>query len=132
MTLKEGGRVRLVEDLALDGAVSLAGDSPAGTGAVVGRLSLGAGCEGTVERLDDHQDLHQSQAVREYLRLKSLLDDYGSQMPPASRKQLEEQVGALEAAWTAHQEQGLHMTVRVRFDNGFVLDGARTTLFTSA
>ncbi|MGW7101928.1 hypothetical protein [Streptomyces sp. NPDC054883] len=69
--------------------------------------------------------------VREYERLKSLLDSFGQDMPPESRRQLEEKVGSLEPAWAAHQEQGAGVTVRVRFDNGFVLDGARDDVFTA-
>ena len=46
MTLEEGRRVRLAEDLGIGEAV--AGEP----GAVVGFLSLGAGIEGTVERVD--------------------------------------------------------------------------------
>lgn len=53
-------------------------------------------------------------------------------MPEASRKQLEEKVASLEPAWTAFQEQKVRVTVRVRFDNGFVLDGAHEELFDSA
>ncbi|MEU2393382.1 hypothetical protein [Streptomyces sp. NPDC007369] len=135
MALKAGRRVRLAEDLELAGAVTPAGGSPADadTGAA-GSLSLylAAGIEGTVERVDEHRDRPQSREVREYVRLKSLLDDFGHQMPPGSRKQLEEQVGSLEPAWTAHQEQQRRPTVRVRFDNGFVLDGAHEELFASA
>lgn len=124
--------MKLAAELGLSGSVGLAGDSAAEAGAVVGSLSLAAGCEGTVERRYERQDRHQSQEVREYVRLKSLLDDFGHQMPPASRKQLAEQVGSLEAEWVAHQERTRHVRVRVRLDNGFVLDDAREDLFTSA
>ncbi|MCJ1676587.1 hypothetical protein MTF65_04320 [Streptomyces sp. APSN-46.1] len=130
MTLIEGQQVKLAADLRVTGAVTVAGDSPTEAGAIAGYLSLAAGTEGTVERVNEDQP--QSQEVREYVRLKSLLDDFGHQMPPGSRKQLEEQVGSLEPAWTAYQEQKLRVTVRVRFDNGFVLDDAREDVFTSA
>ncbi|MFK0256979.1 hypothetical protein [Streptomyces sp. NPDC090445] len=134
MALKEGRRVKLAADLELAGTVTPAGSSPADTGAVGASpvLYLAAGIEGTVERVDEHRDRPQNQQVREYVRLKSLLDDFGHQMPPGSRRQLEEQIGSLEPAWTAHQEQQHRATVRVRFDNGFVLDGAHEQLFTSA
>ncbi|NXY95243.1 hypothetical protein HYE82_12775 [Streptomyces sp. BR123] len=134
MVLKEGLRVKLAADLEWAGAVTPAGGSPADTGAVAGSLSLylAAGIEGTVERVNEHRDRPQTQDVREYVRLKSLLDDFGHQMPPGSRRQLEEQIGTLEPAWSAHQEQQRRATVRVRFDNGFVLDGAHEELFTSA
>ncbi|MEV4430136.1 hypothetical protein ACN9M0_33345 [Streptomyces sp. R-07] len=127
MTLKEGRRVKLAVDLRLSGQVVPAGEPPAEEGAGAGFLALAAGIEGTVERLDE--DRPQSQEVREYERLKSLLDDFGHQMPPGSRGQLEEQVGSLEPAWTAYQERKLRLTVRVRFDNGFVLDDAPGDLF---
>ncbi|MCZ0982315.1 hypothetical protein O1L60_34825 [Streptomyces diastatochromogenes] len=77
-------------------------------------------------------DRPQSHEVREYERLKSLLDDFGHQMPPGSRQQLEERVEGLEPEWTAYQEHGLRPTVRVRFDNGFVLDDAPGDLFTAS
>ncbi len=130
MALKDGQRVKLAADLRLTGSVTLTGDSPA-AGAVAGFLSLASGTEGTVERVDEHLQ-QQSQEVREYVRLKSLLDDFGPQMPPGSRKQLEEQVGSLEPEWIAYQEHRLLVTVRVRFDNGFVLDDAHEDVFTSA
>ncbi|GGU82994.1 hypothetical protein GCM10010275_17750 [Streptomyces litmocidini] len=128
MTLKEGLRVRLAADLRL-GRVVPAGEDPAEEGGGAGFLALAAGVEGTVERVDE--DRPQSHEVREYERLKSLLDDFGHQMPPGSRRQLEEQVGSLEPAWTAHRERVLRLTVRVRFDNGFVLDDAPGDLFTA-
>ncbi|WP_093662097.1 hypothetical protein [Streptomyces wuyuanensis] len=131
MTWKEGQRVKLAAELGLSGSVGLAGDSAA-EAAVVGSLSLAAGCEGTVERRYERQDRHQSQEVREYVRLKSLLDDFGHQMPSASRQQIAEQVSSLEAEWVAHQERTRHVRVRVRLDNGLVLDDAREDLFTSA
>ncbi|MEU1231326.1 hypothetical protein [Streptomyces sp. NPDC005828] len=127
MTLNEDRRVRLTVDLRLDGQVVPADGTSAGTTA--GFLALAAGLEGTVERVDE--DRPQSQEVREYERLKSLLDDFGHQMPPGSRRQLEEQVASLEPEWTAYQERKLRLTVRVRFDNGFVLDDAPGDLFTA-
>ncbi|MFE1869415.1 hypothetical protein ACFW9N_00705 [Streptomyces sp. NPDC059496] len=124
MTLNEGLRVKLAADLTLTGSLTAAGD------AVAGFLALASGTGGTVERVDEHRP--QSGAdVREYERLKSLLDSFGHQMPEGSRKQLQEQVASLEPAWIAFQEQKLRVTVRVRFDNGFVLDGAHEELFTS-
>ncbi|WP_369148058.1 hypothetical protein [Streptomyces sp. R44] len=128
MTLNEGRRVRLTVDLRLAGQVVPAGGADPEAGA--GFLALAAGAEGTVERVDE--DRPQSQEVREYERLKSLLDDFGHQMPPGSRRQLEEQVESLAPAWTAYQERKLRLTVRVRFDNGFVLDDAPGDLFASA
>lgn len=125
MTLNEGRRVRLSVDLRLGGPVTVAD-----TGAEAGFLALAAGAEGTVERVDE--DRPRSPEVREYERLKSLLDDFGHQMPPASRRQLEEQVEALEPEWTAYQERRLRLTVRVRFDNGLVLDDAPGDLFTAS
>ncbi|MFF4263697.1 hypothetical protein ACFY7Y_01480 [Streptomyces virginiae] len=125
MTLNEGLRVRLAEDLTLTGSVTAAGD------AVAGFLALASGAEGTVERVDEHRP-RSGEDVREYERLKSLLDSFGHQMPEGSRKQLEEKVASLEPAWIAFQEQRVRVTVRVRFDNGFVLDGAHEGLFTSA
>ncbi|WP_435189263.1 hypothetical protein [Streptomyces sp. bgisy126] len=125
--LKEGRRVRLTVDLRLAGEVVPAGGPPAETGTGAGFLALAAGAEGTVERVDE--DRPQGPEVREYERLKSLLDDFGHQMPPASRQQLEERVAALEPAWTAYLERKLRTTVRVRFDNGFVLDDAPGDLF---
>ncbi|QES51783.1 hypothetical protein DEJ50_31940 [Streptomyces venezuelae] len=121
MTLEEGQRVKLAADLRLTGSVVAAG---------VGSLSLASGTEGTVERVDEPQELQQSHEVGEYVRLKSLLDDFGHQMPPASRKQLEEQIGALEPDWIAHQQQQPRVTVRVRLDNGFVLEDAHEDVFT--
>ncbi|MFJ5833422.1 hypothetical protein [Streptomyces sp. NPDC093089] len=144
MALHDGQRVKLAADVRLAGSLTLAGDSPrSSTGSadspdsfdpadvVAGSLSLAAGTEGTVERVDEHPK-RESHEVREYLRLKSLLDDFGPQMPPGSRRQLEDQVGSLEADWHAHQSQRLRVTVRVRLDNGFVLDEAREDLFTDA
>ncbi|MEV4947929.1 hypothetical protein [Streptomyces sp. NPDC053755] len=131
MALKDGQRVRLAADLGLHGSLSLTGDTPAATTPVVGLLSLAAGTEGTVERVDQ-QPRVESHEVREYVRLKSLLDDFGPQMPPGSRKQLEDQVGSLEPAWTAYEQQRPGVTVRVRLDNGFVLDEVEETLFTTS
>ncbi|MFD9617623.1 hypothetical protein ACFWB2_10090 [Streptomyces virginiae] len=125
MTLNEGLRVRLTEDLTLTGSVTAAGE------AVAGFLALASGAVGTVERVDEHQP-QSGEDVREYERLKSLLDSFGHQMPEGSRKQLEEKVASLEPTWIAFQEQKVRVTVRVRFDNGFVLDGAHEELFTSA
>ncbi|MFD9686392.1 hypothetical protein ACFXPX_28345 [Kitasatospora sp. NPDC059146] len=105
----------MTEDLGLGEAV--AGD-PA---AAVGFLSLGAGAEGTVERVDG--ELPESEGVREYQRLKALFDDYGHTVPEASRERLVAQLAALEPEWAEHRERGRRVTVRVRLDNGFVLDG---------
>ncbi|MFF2197397.1 hypothetical protein [Streptomyces sp. NPDC058157] len=124
MTLEEGLRVRLAVDIGLAEAVARPGD------AVVGFLSLAAGTEGTVERVEGQRP--PGHAVLEYERLKSLLGDYGHTMPAASRKRLEEEVAALEAEWTAFHGAGSRVTVRVRFDNGFVLDGAHEELLTPA
>jgi len=128
MTLTTGRRVRLVTDLVLTGSVTLAEGSPAEKDAVAGSLALAAGVEGLVERVSERE---QPQEVREYVRLKSLLDDYGPQMPPASRERLEQEVASLETEWRAFQEQGPRVTVRVRLDNGFVLDDVPGGLFTS-
>ncbi|MEU9129346.1 hypothetical protein AB0D08_14775 [Kitasatospora sp. NPDC048540] len=122
MTLEEGRRVRLAEDLGIGEAV--AGD-PA---AAVGFLSLGAGLEGTVERVDG--ELPESEDVREYQRLAALFADYGHTMPEASRDRLEAQIAALEPQWTAHRERGNLATVRVRWDNGLVLDGTHPDVLT--
>ncbi|MFE5659702.1 hypothetical protein ACFQ9H_26310 [Streptomyces sp. NPDC056517] len=119
MTLKVGRRVQLAVELALTGQVALAEESPTEPAAVVGFLALAAGTEGTVEEV--HDDRRESKEVGEYARLKSLLDDFGHQMPPGSRAQLEEQVAALEPAWIAYQEAEIPVRVRVRLDNGFVL-----------
>ncbi|MEU6768092.1 hypothetical protein ABZ916_37015 [Streptomyces sp. NPDC046853] len=123
MTLKAGQRVVLAADTRLT-------DSAEVSGVVVGFLSLAAGTGGTVEQVIGHQE--ESDDVREYERLKSLLDAYGNEMPAESRKQLEENVGALEPAWTAFRERGPRVSVRVRFDNGFILDGAHENVFVSA
>jgi hypothetical protein len=131
MTLDVGQRVRLAADLRLAGTATPTGEPPEGTAAFTASVALAAGIEGTVERVDEHQR-QQSHEVREYLRLKSLLDDFGHQMPSASRRQLQEQVDALEEEWAAHQRRMLHVTVRVRLDNGFVLDDAPEEAFASA
>ncbi|MCX4546200.1 hypothetical protein [Streptomyces sp. NBC_01565] len=123
MALKEGQRVELAVDTRLTDSVEV-------SGLVVGCLSLAAGTGGTVERVIDHQD--ESEDVREYERLKSLLDAFGRDMPPESRRQLEEKVGSLEPAWTAFQERAPRVSVRVRFDNGFILDGADEDVFVPA
>ncbi|MGW7439119.1 hypothetical protein [Streptomyces sp. NPDC054849] len=130
MTLEEGQRVMLAVDLRLTGSVVPAEDSATSADAGAGILYLASGTEGTVERVHEH-DRQQSEEVREYERLKGLLDAFGHQMPPESRNQLEEKVAALEPAWTAYQEDRLRTTVRVRLDNGFVLDGAHEDVFTS-
>uniref|UniRef100_A0AAU2JKZ1 Uncharacterized protein n=1 Tax=Streptomyces sp. NBC_00049 TaxID=2903617 RepID=A0AAU2JKZ1_9ACTN len=130
MTLKEGQRVKLAADLRLTGSLEVAEDSAAPAGAVAGLLYLASGTEGTVERAEENR--HQGEDVREYERLKSLLDSFGDQMPTESRKQAEEKVDSLEPAWTAYQARKLRMTVRVRFDNGFVIDGAHEELLTPA
>ncbi|MFD5084627.1 hypothetical protein ACFWOG_18565 [Kitasatospora sp. NPDC058406] len=122
MTLEEGRRVRLTEDLGI-------GEATAGElGTVVGFLSLGAGIEGTVEGVDG--ELPQSEDAREYERLKALLEDYGHTMPAASRTRLEAEIAALEPTWAAHQEPGARATVRVRWDNGLVLDRAHQDILT--
>ncbi|MFG3343575.1 hypothetical protein ACGF1Z_00740 [Streptomyces sp. NPDC048018] len=129
MTLNVGQRVRLATELRLPGAVTLAGEPSEEPGAFAASLALAAGVEGTVERVDERHR-QQSHEVREYLRLKSLLDDFGPQMPPASRAQLEEQVGSLEGEWAAYRRRVRHVTVRVLLDNGFVLDDAPQEAFT--
>ncbi|MFD9380500.1 hypothetical protein ACFWBH_34145 [Streptomyces sp. NPDC059999] len=123
MTFTEGLRVKLAADTRLTDAIEV-------SGLVVGFLSLAADTEGTVERVVE--DRQETEGVREYERLKSLLDSFGGQMPAESRKQLEEKVGSLEPEWVAFQQQGPRVTVRVRFDNGFVLDDADAAVFTRA
>ncbi|MEV8625193.1 hypothetical protein [Streptomyces sp. NPDC051079] len=131
MKLNVGQRVRLATELVLNGSVAPADrESPEEPGLGGASLALAAGTEGTVERVDAH-DKEQSHEVAEYLRLKSLLDSFGHQMPPASRSQLDDQVAALEPAWTAYRRQRLRVTVRVRLDNGFVLDDAPEEIFAS-
>ncbi|GAA1917526.1 hypothetical protein GCM10009837_48350 [Streptomyces durmitorensis] len=123
MTLRTGQRVVLAADTPLT-------DSAEVSGVVIGFLSLAAGTGGTVEQVVGHQD--ESDDVREYERLKSLLDAFGCEMPTESRRQLEEKVGSLEPAWTAFQERAPRVSVRVRFDNGFILDGAHEDVFVPA
>ncbi|MFJ9948265.1 hypothetical protein [Kitasatospora sp. NPDC091207] len=112
----------MAEDLGIGDAV--AGEA----GAVIGFLSLGAGIEGTVERVDG--ELPQSQEAGEYQRLKALFEDFGHTMPEASRTRLEAEIAALEPHWAAYLERGEQVTVRVRLDNGFVLDGAHQDILT--
>jgi hypothetical protein len=131
MTLNVGQRVRLAADLRLAGSVTPAEEPAEEWAACAASVALAAGIEGTVERVDEHHR-QQSHEVREYLRLKSLLDDFGHQMPPGSRRQLEEQVGVLEEQWAAYQRRTLRVTVRVRLDNGFVLDEVPAGAFVSA
>ncbi|MEU6314340.1 hypothetical protein [Streptomyces sp. NPDC047014] len=135
MAFEAGQRVRLAVDLRLTGSVVAAAEGPEDTGTdadagpVVGSLSLGAGTAGTVERVHAPRQPEQSHEVREYVRLTSLRDDFGHQMPPASRQQLEERIGELEPHWLAYQGQRVLVTVRVRLDNGFVLDEASESVF---
>lgn len=131
MTLSMGQRVRLTADLRLAGSVTPAVETPDETEAFAASLALGAGIQGTVEGLDE-EHRQPGHEVNEYLRLKSLLDDFGHGMPPASRQQLEEQVGSLEEEWIAYQRRILSVKVRVRLDNGFVLDGVPEEVFESA
>ncbi|MFD7797239.1 hypothetical protein [Streptomyces sp. NPDC059759] len=131
MTLNAGQRVRLVADLRLAGSVIPAREPSEETSAFTASLALAAGIEGTVERVDEHHP-EQSHEAREYLRLKALLEDFGHQMPSASRTQLDEQVAALEEHWDAYRRQMLRVTVRVRLDNGFVLDDVPAETFASA
>ncbi|MER8045970.1 hypothetical protein [Streptomyces sp. NPDC094032] len=130
MRLNEGRRVRLAADLALNGSVGPAGEPPAEPGFGAATLALAAGTEGTVERVVEHEK-EPSPEADEYQRLKSLLDSFGHQMPQASRDRLAEQVDALEPAWAAYERQRLRVTVRVRLDNGFVLDDAPEDFFAS-
>ncbi|WP_055563382.1 hypothetical protein [Streptomyces atriruber] len=123
MTLKAGQRVVLAADTRLT-------DSAEVSGVVVGFLSLAAGTGGTVEQVVGHLDA--SDDVREYERLKSLLDTFGYEMPKESRRQLKEKVDSLQPAWTAFQERAPRVSVRVRFDNGFILDGANEDVFVPA
>ncbi|WP_406513673.1 hypothetical protein OG851_37990 [Streptomyces sp. NBC_00161] len=130
MTLKEGQRVKLAADTRLTDWVAMTGEPATPPDAVAGSVYLAAGTEGTVERVVEHQ--HQSHEAREYERLKSLLDTFGREMPTESRRQLEEQVGSLEPAWIAYEEQRHRVTVRVRLDLGFILDDTREEVFTPA
>ncbi|MFB7129672.1 hypothetical protein [Kitasatospora sp. NPDC056273] len=123
MTLKAGQRVVLAADTRLTDPAEV-------SGVVIGFLSLAAGTGGTVEQMVVHQE--ESDDVREYERLKSLLDAFGREMPAGSRRQLEEKVRSLEPAWTAFREGAPRVSVRVRFDNGFILDGADEDVFVPA
>ncbi|MFJ4714526.1 hypothetical protein [Streptomyces sp. NPDC088785] len=123
MTLQEGQRVTLAADLRLTDPIEV-------SGVVIGVLSLAADTGGTVEEVVEH--VREEADVREYERLSSLLDAYGDGMPPESRRQLEEKIGALRPAWVAFQEQGPLVTVRVRFDNGFILDSSPQELYVPA
>ncbi|MFD8482910.1 hypothetical protein [Kitasatospora sp. NPDC059673] len=118
MTLVAGQRVTLVTDLTLGEAF---GDGEA----AVGFLLLAAGVEGTVEQV---AEVPPSEEVREYQRLRALFDDYGHTMPAESRKALEGQIASLEPHWEAYGERGPQVSVRVRFDNGYVLDAADETV----
>ncbi|MFJ8039566.1 hypothetical protein ACIRBX_03500 [Kitasatospora sp. NPDC096147] len=120
MGLTAGQRVRLAADLGIGEAV--AGE------AVVGFLSIGAGAEGTVERVDE---LPEPLEVREYRRLKDLHDDYGHTMPEASRDRLTDELAELEPIFTAHQQAGPQLTARVRFHSGLVLDAAPAHVLTA-
>ncbi|MFE6365936.1 hypothetical protein ACFVP3_38995 [Streptomyces sp. NPDC057806] len=120
MTLQEGQRVKLAADLRLTDPIEV-------SGAVIGILSLAAGTVGTVVEVTEHD--REDADVREYERLKSLLDSYGDHMPPESKKQIEQQVGALQPAWVSFQEQGPLVTVRIRFDNGFILGASSQDLY---
>ncbi|WP_418955272.1 hypothetical protein [Streptomyces tritici] len=129
MTLEAGRRVRLVAELRLAGAVVPAGDAPEAA-AFAGSLSLAAGAEGTVERVDEPREAEPGHDVREYERLASLLDGYGSQMPPASRQRLVEELASLKPAWEAYQERRRPgSTLRVRLDNGLVLGDVPEDVF---
>ncbi|MFE5540468.1 hypothetical protein [Streptomyces sp. NPDC056492] len=127
MTLKEGQRVKLAADTRLADWTAMTQDTPTSPGSVAGSLLLAAGIEGTVEHVAEHEN--QSHEAREYERLASLLKAFGPDMPPGSRKQLEEQIASLEPEWTAYQEQRQRLTVRVRFDLGLILDDAHEDLF---
>ncbi|MCM1975521.1 MULTISPECIES: hypothetical protein [unclassified Streptomyces] len=130
MTLNEGRRVRLAADTRLTDWVAMTEELSGSAGTVAGSLSLAAGTEGTVVRVVEHD--RQTEESREYERLKSLLDAYGAGMPAESKKQLEEKVAGLEPAWDAYRAEPLRVTVRVRFDNGFILDDAREDVFVPA
>ncbi|MFG3280371.1 hypothetical protein [Streptomyces sp. NPDC048111] len=123
MTLEVGQRVLLAADTRLTDAAEV-------SGVVVGFLSLAAGTEGIVEEVVAHQE--ESDDVREYERLTSLLDAFGGDMPTESKRQLEDKVRSLKPAWTAFQEREPGVSVRVRFDNGFILDGADGDVFVPA
>ncbi|NEB80668.1 hypothetical protein G3I40_36485 [Streptomyces sp. SID14478] len=123
MTLQEGQRVKLAGDLRLT-------DPSEETEAAIGILSLAAGTPGTVDHVTEQTG--ETPEAAEYGRLASLLDSYGDTMPPESKKQLEQKIAALEPAWTAFREQGPRVRVRVRFDNGLVLDSSPQHLFVPA
>ncbi|MFF9017207.1 hypothetical protein ACF09C_30100 [Streptomyces sp. NPDC014870] len=129
MTLTEGRRVTLAEDLRLTGHVTRADGARQDADSAAGFLALGAGLEGIVERVTEHGRV-KNHEVREYERLTSLFDDFGHQMPPGSRQQLQEQIASLVPAWNAYRDQAQRVTVRVRLDNGFVLDEAPVDAFT--
>ncbi|MFF5705327.1 hypothetical protein ACFY7H_22925 [Streptomyces sp. NPDC012794] len=131
MTLKEGRRVRLAADIRLADALAAADGSAGSPAPVPGFLALAAGTEGMVERVDD-EERRESHEVREYQRLTSLFESFGHAMPPESKRQLEERIAALEPEWAAFREQRPGVRLRVRFDSGFVLDGAPGGLFTEA
>ncbi|MER7625302.1 hypothetical protein [Streptomyces sp. NPDC126503] len=131
-TWHEGRRVKLAADLRLAGTlVPAGGHAEEETEAPAGTLFLAAGAEGTVVRAEEHR-AEPGPEVREYERLKALLDDFGHQMPPASRERLVAEVASLEPAWTAYRTAARRVRVRVRLDNGFVLGDARADLFTPA
>ncbi|MFD6418683.1 hypothetical protein [Streptomyces sp. NPDC060194] len=131
MTLRAGRRVRLAADLRMTGSAAPAGVPPEEAAAFAASLTLAAGTAGTVEHVDEGPR-EQSHEVREYERLSSLLDAYGHQMPPASRQQAEEQVRALQEDWDAYRRRMLLVTVRVRLDNGVVLDDAPAEAFVAS
>ncbi|MFI6155123.1 hypothetical protein ACIBCA_20810 [Kitasatospora sp. NPDC051170] len=117
MGVRVGQRVGLGVDLGIGEAVA------EGVG-VVGAVSVGAGVRGVVERVDGV--VPEGAEVREYRRLKGLLEDYGHTMPAGSRERLEAEVAGLEAVGAAYRER---VTVRVRLDNGLVLEGVDEGVF---
>ncbi|MFJ1754560.1 hypothetical protein [Kitasatospora sp. NPDC088134] len=122
MGLVEGQRVGLAEDLVL-------GEASAGAdGVVAGVLLLGAGAGGVVERV---REVPPPAEVREYERLRALFEDYGHTMPAESLRRLEAEVAELEPHWREFTARGPQVSVRVRFDNGFVLDGADEAVLTA-
>ncbi|MFF7813106.1 hypothetical protein ACFZCF_14505 [Streptomyces sp. NPDC007945] len=127
MTLTHGRRVRLAVDLRVAGTVTAAGE-PA---AVAGALLIGAGAEGTVERVDAPEEARPGPEAAEYERLVSLLESFGAQMPPASRERAEERVRELEPAWHAYRNRRPVVTARVRLDGGLVLDRVREDVLTA-
>ncbi len=124
MALVAGVRVKLVTDLVLGDAAEASGG-----GEPVGLLLLGAGVEGTVEHVTG--EVAPPDEVREYERLRALRDDYGHTMPGESLKRLEAEIAKLTPHWEAFQVRGPRSSVRVRFDNGFVLDGADEQVLTA-